>query len=62
MEKRECLSYSHSMVLGLKDKEIHHAGLQEVTMQQTSFLARGDEPGLAAAVGRAPLCSLIVHL
>lgn len=62
MEKRECLNYSHSMVLGLKDKEIHHARLQEVKMQQTSSLAGGDVPGLAAAAGRAPLCSLIVHL
>lgn len=58
----ESLNYSHSVVLGLKDKGTHHAGLQEVRMQQTSSLAGGDVPDLADTVGRALLCSLVVHL
>lgn len=58
----ESLNCSHSVVLGLKDKETHHAGLQEVSIQQTSPVAGGHVPDLADAVGRALLCSLIVHL
>lgn len=45
----ESLNCSHSVVLGLKDKETHHEALQEVRIQQTSPLAGGHVPDVQLA-------------